>query len=195
MPLYYAIGLLCVFYVLLVGEFFLPTGGLMGIGAVLTAVAAIAIAFTHSTTAGLSMLVVIAATTPVVFLAAVRLWPHTPIGRRILNRRPGEIHVGPQRTLADGTPIRELVGQIGRAETDLLPSGQVTIDSRKMNAVSTGMAIDKGTQVVVVKVIAGKVQVRPADRDDQQSVANKTPPQSPEALESSLESLDVESLE
>ena len=194
MPLYYAIGLLFLFYVLLVGEFFLPTGGLMGIGAVVTAIAAIAVAFTHSATAGLAMLTVIAATTPVIFLAAVRVWPHTPIGRRILNRRPGEIDGGPRRTLADGTPMTELVGQTGAAATDLLPSGQVTIGSRKLNAVSTGMAIDKGTRVVVVKVIAGKVQVRPADVGDRETDDDPVP-RSPESLESPLESLDIESLE
>ena len=52
MPLQYAIGLLILFYILLVGEFFLPTGGLMGVAAVVSAIAAIAVAFTHSTTAG-----------------------------------------------------------------------------------------------------------------------------------------------
>ena len=193
MPLYYAIGLLLVFYVLLVGEFFLPTGGLMGVGAVVAAVTAIVIAFTHSVTAGITMLVVIAATTPMVFIAAVRIWPHTPVGRRILNRRPGEVDGAPQRMFSDGTPLSELVGQTGNAETDMLPAGQVLIGSRKMNALSTGMAIDRGTRIVVVRVIAGKVQVRPAEaeEDEQQDEA----PQSPLALESPLESLDVDSLE
>tara|TARA_R110002049_G_scaffold285698_1_gene466784 strand:- start:212330 stop:212962 length:633 start_codon:yes stop_codon:yes gene_type:complete len=210
MPLYYAIALLLIFYVLLVGEFFLPTGGLMGVGAVLAASAAVVIAFTHSTTAGVSMLMVIAATTPVVFMAAVRLWPHTPIGRRILNRRPGELDGGPQSKLADGTPLSELIGCKGHAITDLLPSGQVSIGSRKVNAVSTGMAIDRGTAIEVVKVTAGKVQVRPAAQeapentsgnqsgnkvDSDQDGSETQPPQSPASLESPLESLDVDSLE
>ena len=93
----------------------------------------------------------------------------------------------------DGTPLRELVGRIGNAETDLLPAGQVSIGSQRMNAVSTGMPIDRGTRIVVAKVIAGKVQVRPADAEDIEQVDQT--PRSPESLESSLESLDVDSLE
>ena len=193
MPLYYAIGLLLLFYILLVGEFFLPTGGLMGIAAVVTAIAAISVAFTHSMSAGVAMVMVIAATTPVVFMASVRLWPHTPIGRRILNRKPGEIDTAPTSKLADGTPLAELVGKTGEAQTDLLPSGQVIIDGAKLNAVSTGMAIDRGTQIVVVKVVAGKVQVRPSDRDNAEPVPET--PQSPRSLESPLETLDVDSLD
>ena len=193
MPLYYAIGLLLVFYVLLVGEFFLPTGGLMGIAAAATAAAAIAIAFTHSTTAGIVMVMVIGATTPFVFMGAVRFWPHTPIGRRILNRRPGELNDGPQRRRPDGSLLTDLVGQVGAAESDLLPSGQVSIGGQKMNAVSTGMPIDRGTRIVVVKVIAGKVQVRPAEAE--KSMEDDSTPHSPPSLESSLESLDVDLLE
>ena len=196
MPLRYSIGLLVVFYVLLVAEFFLPTGGLLGVASVITAVTVIAVAFTHSVTAGVTMMIIIAATTPVVFLAAVRLWPHTPIGRRILNRRLGDMEPAPARTLADGTPMSELVGQVGRALTDLLPSGQVLIDEKKMNAVSTGMAIDQGTPIVVVRVIAGKIQVQSSSEEEVNAGHDQNQrPQSPASLESALESFDVDTFE
>lgn len=193
MPLYYAIGLLVLFYVLLVGEFFLPTGGLMGVAALLSAATAIFIAFTHSTAAGVTMIMIIATTTPFIFIGVVRLWPHTPIGKRILNRRPGQLSDGLQRTQADGTPLNELVGRTGTAQTDMLPSGQILIGSLKMNAVSTGMPIDRGSAIVIVRVIAGKVQVRPADADDLREVDET--PRSPESLEMPLESLDADSLD
>jgi membrane-bound ClpP family serine protease len=199
MPLYYAIGLLLIFYVLLVGEFCLPTGGLMGIAAAAAAVAAVVIAFTHSVTAGIVMLIILGASTPIVFISAVRLWPHTPIGKRVLNRRPGQAGEIPQRTLADGTPLRDLVGRLGVAATDLLPAGRVVIGAQKVDAVSVGMPIDRGAQVVVTKVVAGRIQVRPANRKDVDS-AGKTSdsetgkPQSPPSLEEPLESFDLDTL-
>jgi len=196
MPLTYSIGLLLVFYVLLIAEFCLPTGGLLGVAAVVTAVAVIAIAFTHSVAAGVTMMLVLAATTPFVFMGAVRLWPHTPIGRRILNRRLGDMEPAPAKTLADGTPLSDLEGQMGRALTDLLPAGQVLIGEKKINAVSTGMVIDQGSAIVVVRVIAGKIQVRPASEEESHARHDQgRTPQSPASLESALESFDVDSFE
>ena len=121
MPLLYTIGLLLIFYVLLVVEFLLPTGGLLGVGAGVAAITAIIIAFTHSSTAGLAVIVVVVASTPMVLLFMIRLWPHTPIGRRMLNRRPGELAPDQGRMMPDGTPVGELVGRMGTAQTDLLP--------------------------------------------------------------------------
>lgn len=194
MPLYYAIVLLLLFYLFIVGEFFLPTGGLLGAAATVSVLAAIVIAFTHSMTAGFTVVFFVAATTPALFMFMIRLWPHTAIGRRVLNRKPGETTSGSlERTMADGTPISELVGQIGVAKTDLLPSGMVRINSQKIDAVSTGMPVDIGTMVVVTKVHAGKIHVRPALEHELQEPSNV--PESPASLEKPLESFDIEELE
>ncbi len=191
MPLPYAIVLLLLFYFLLVIEFFLPSGGLLGAAAVAALIAAIVVAFSYSIVAGVTMLIVALATTPVVFLGMVKLWPHTPIGRRMLNRRPGEVFDPmPRRTTASGTPLDELVGRTGFAMTDLLPSGMVTIDGQKLDVVSTGMAIDKGSRVIVTNVDAGKIHVRAAIQDD--LVEESDVPQSPPSLEEPLDSFEFE---
>ena len=192
MTFYYVITLLIAFYFLLIAEFFLPSGGILGAGAVATLVAAITIAFSHSTAAGISTVVFVAATTPVMLFGMLRAWPHTPIGRRMLNRRPGELAQQPlQRTTSLGTPIENFVGRIGTAKTDLLPSGMVIIDGEKLDSVSTGMPIDAGTTVIVTSVDAGRVHVRAA-ADEDRSEKVKPLPQSPPSLEESLESFDVE---
>lgn len=187
MPLYYAIGLLVLFYLLIVVEFFLPSGGIVGLGAAATAVAAIVIAFSHSSTAGGSMLLFIAASTPVLFFLLMRVWPYTPVGRRILNRTPGmTAPPAAERTTARGTPLREFVGRIGVAKTNLLPSGVVVLDDQKLDAVSMGMPIDAGTHVIVARIQGSRVQVRPADPEELQ----ETP-----RTGGSLDSIDIESLE
>ena len=127
-----------------------------------------------------------------VLFGMLRAWPHTPIGRRMLNRRPGQLaSVPPRRTTSRGTPLDELIGHVGTAKTDLLPSGMVIIDGEKIDAVSIGMPIDAGTKVVVTSVEAGRVHVRAATEDDL-SDQHAAAPQSPASLEESIDSFDVE---
>ncbi|MFK8111734.1 MAG: NfeD family protein [Rubripirellula sp.] len=194
MTLVYAIGLLLAFYLLLVAEFFLPTGGLVGGAAVAALIAALFLAFSHSMLAGVVMSVVVLVTTPLVFYGLLVAWPHTPIGRRMLNRRPGERAERKQRKTADGTPLEQLVGRIGQARTDLLPSGQVLISGNKLDAVSTGMPIDAGSDVIVTSVEARRIHVRlvtEEDRVENPPEADQTP-QSPPSLEGPLEAFDFE---
>jgi membrane-bound ClpP family serine protease len=192
MTLFYVIALLIAFYFLMVAEFFLPTGGVLGTGAVGVLVAAVVIAFSHSMVAGLSVVVFVLLTAPFVLFSMVRVWPHTAIGRRMLNLRPGEAAADPpKRTTSQGIPIEDLVGRIGTAKTDLLPSGLVVIEGERMDGVSTGMPIDAGTTLIDTSVDGGRVHVRAAI--DKESSGQDPPlPQSPASLEKSLESFDIE---
>lgn len=191
MSLYYSIALLVLFYFLLIIEFLLPSGGMLGAAAAATLIASIVLAFTHSVVGGVAILVIAFATAPLVFLGMVKIWPHTPIGKRMLNRRPGEVTTAaPERTTASGTPLQELVGRIGIAKTDLLPSGLVSIDTQKLDAVSTGMPIDAGSRVIVTSIEAAKIHVRAAREDDTDKKTDG--PQSPPSLEKPLESFEFE---
>ncbi len=193
MSLFYVILLLVAFYLLLTAEFFLPSGGFLGVAAVLALTASVAIAFMNSTTSGITVLGIALLTTPLMIFGLIRWWPHTPIGRRMLNRRPGEMaEMPPPRTTSRGIPLGQLVGQVGTAKTDMLPSGMIVIGDDKVDAVSIGMPIDAGSSVVVTRVEAGKVHVRPATAQDTQSNLVEPKPQSPPSLEGSLESFDVE---
>ena len=194
MTLIYAVALLILFYLLLVGEFCLPTGGFLGICAVAVLAAAIGVAFSHSLAAGTSVIFFVLITTPLVVFGMLKAWPHTPIGRRMLNRRPGQTaNEPPLKTTTGGTPLADLVGRSGVAKTDLLPSGQVVVDGEKVDAVSLGMPIDRGTPIVIHSVDTGHVRVRAASEEELGADTTSTPvPKSPQSLEESLESFDVE---
>jgi membrane-bound ClpP family serine protease len=189
MTLFYVVALLAAFYMLLIAEFFLPSGGMLGVGAVAILAAAIGIAFSHSTFAGTSTILFVLVTTPMVMMGMLKVWPHTPIGRRMLNRRPGEpARDPPTRMTAQGVPLERLVGQRGIAKSNMLPSGMVLIDGEKIDAVSTGMPIDAGTPILVTSIDAGRVRVRAIGLDEPQPA----PPQSPPSLEESLDAFDVD---
>lgn len=184
-----AILLLIAFYLFLIAEFLLPTGGLMGIAAAAAIISSIVLAFSHSFAFGTTLVMVAVVSTPVLMAALVRVWPHTPIGRRVLNRRPGQIGpIGPPRMTRGGTPINDLVGKRGIAKTNLLPSGQVIVENEKIDAISTGMPIDSGDEIVVTSVHGGRVQVRLADQLTQDTT-DQTAIGSPPSLEQSLDDL------
>jgi len=192
MSLLYVVLLIVVFYLLLVAEFLLPTSGFLAVTAIAALVAAISIAFSHSTSTGLTTLGTVVVTTPIVLSALVRLWPHTPIGRRMLNRRPGEMVSESAKRTPRGVPLSDLVGQLATTKTNLLPSGIITVGGERVDAVSIGMPIDAGTKVVITSVQAGKVRVRPASEEDVAATDEEIKPKSPPSLEGSLESFDFD---
>ena len=55
----------------------------------------------------------------------------------------------------------DLVGKEGMTFSDLRPSGIIKIDGERVDAVSQNRLIEKGTEIVVVKVEGNKIVVRP----------------------------------
>jgi membrane-bound ClpP family serine protease len=192
MTFLYLIVVLVAAYLFLIAEFMLPSGGLLGVTAAAMLIAAIVIAFSHSLLLGSAVILFVLVSTPLVLMGLVRAWPHTPIGRRMLNRRPNQsVESVPQRTTPRGTPIDQLAGRIGIAKTNLLPSGLVVIDDEKLDAVSQGMPIDAGSHVVVTHIELGRLHVRAATPEDLEQRPEPLP-QSPPSLEGSLDSFEVE---
>lgn len=50
------------------------------------------------------------------------------------------------------TDMQYLVGKTGIAETDLRPSGKVSIEGVEFDAISDGRYIDKGASVIILKI-------------------------------------------
>jgi membrane-bound ClpP family serine protease len=83
-----------------------------------------------------------------------------------------------------------LVGADGRAVTDLLPSGDVRIEGRVYDAVSNGVAINRGQAVRVVDVNTQRLVVRPLS---EREVAERN--QVNDVLATPLDELGIESLD
>lgn len=198
MTLLHAVGLLLLFFLLLVMELFIPSAGLLGIAAAAALIAAIIIGFLHSFTAGGLILIVTAFLVPMVVSVGLRLWPRTPFGRRMLNVDPEESSLRRQEQDAGR---QQWIGKVGVARMDLLPNGVIDVAGSRLDAVSIGGAIDCGTNVEIVNVVAGKIQVRrterppdPVSRDDG-PVAASSLEQTADSLEVPIETLGIEDLE
>ena len=158
-PFIWPIVLLALGVVLIFLEIFVPSGGILSVFAACCIVASIVVAFKESFVAGTLMLFCATVLVPVAIGSAVKWWPHTPLGKLILIKRPeSEDDVLPD---TEEYHRDEMIGQDGVAKTDLLPSGDVRIEGRLYDAVSSGMVINKGQAVRVVDVNTQRLVVRP----------------------------------
>lgn len=159
--LVWSLILLVLAAMVIVAEMFIPSAGLLGVVATILVVSGIVLAFLHSLQAGTIVLVATVLAVPALLMMLVKIWPNTPIGRRIMlgTPRPEDILPDPE----ESDRLRGLVGQRGIATTAMLPSGMVRIEGRIYDAVSEGFSIDRGQEVRVVAVRFNRVYVQPHD--------------------------------
>jgi membrane-bound ClpP family serine protease len=146
----------------LVLEVFVPSGGLLGLLSVAALIAGVATAFwSLGAVYGMLALAVVVGAVPVVLAVALRWFPETSIGRRVIPPPPEAEDVVPA---ADRRRrARELVGRTGVATTELVPWGLVAVDGIAVDGMSEGGPIAAGTAVDVVAAQAAAVVVRPAE--------------------------------
>ncbi len=178
--------LILVGLLLAVGEIFIPSVGLLGFLSIASMLSGIGLAFyTHGLGVGLMFLALTAVAGPITLIAALRVWPKTPMGRRLLLDVPREDEVLPDTPLK--RRLRGLVGKVGTANTLMLPSGVISIEGHSYDAVSEGPPIEPGTPIRVLDVHGNRVLVRPATPDDEPKATAQT-----DVLSQSIESLGLE---
>lgn len=174
--------------VLVVLEIFVPSGGLLSVLAGCSVVASIGLAFADGFVTGTAMLLVASLLLPVVVASAVKWWPHTPLGKLVLAKRPdSENEVLPD---TDEYHREGLIGKNGVAKTDLLPSGDVRSDGRLYDAVSVGVPISRGQAVRVIDVKIQRIVVRPLADNEIVKQKNEN-----DVLSTPIDSLGIEPFE
>jgi membrane-bound serine protease (ClpP class) len=159
-PIAWAIILLCLGLALTTLEFFVPSGGILGLLSVVALIAAIWMAFKHGSWTGLAFVALVIMGVPVVLSMAIRVWPHTAMGRRLLLNVPTGEEVMPDTDIR--RTLKSLVGKVGVAKSLMMPSGAVQIEGNTIDAVSEGEAIEPGQPVRVVEVRGTRVVVSPS---------------------------------
>ena len=159
---YTALFLLIAGFCILALELFLPSAGMLGALAGCMIIASVVMAFLTSWYTGMVFLLVTLLLVPVMLMLMIKIWPHTPIGKRLLADDETLTDVLPQGKHYDRG---DLAGKTGIAKT-MLPSGQIVIDGQKYDAVSDGFAIEAGDRVKVVSIKENRIYVQPCDGDE-----------------------------
>jgi len=164
--LIWAVILLVVGLVLLLIEVFVPSGGLLGVMSGASLIASIALAFSQGMGTGLGFLIFVLISGPTIFGLGMHYWPETALGRRLVLTPPKPEEVDP--TTERERALGNLVGQIGRTLTPLLPSGITEINGRRVDTMAEGMSINAGSRVRVIgvsghRVIVRKLETQPED--------------------------------
>jgi membrane-bound ClpP family serine protease len=135
---------------LLLGDLLLPTHGILSILGGLGIVASVVVCYMIDFWLGTGVLLGTAILTPFVGAATVRMWPKTPVGRRIV--LPPVIDPVPAPTVR--------IGQTGIAVSELRPMGTCEFDGGRLEAISEYGMIEPGRSVTVINLINNRPTVR-----------------------------------
>ena len=144
-----AIALLIIGFVLMFFEVLLP-GMVLGTCAVLSLFASVAVAYSN-TDHGTIFLVIAVGSLAVFAIGFVYWFPNSYMGRKLISTSAvGDL----------GIDLSGLINQTGSAYPILRPSGKATIGDQRVDVVTEGAMIDKGTPIRVVTVEGNRVVVR-----------------------------------
>lgn len=159
-PLFLALLLYLAAVALALVDVFVPSGGLLLVLSVLAALAAVLFGFRSSYSMGMVMLTVVIASVPIFVFVAIKIWPHTPLGRLIILKPPAAEPMDPNQ---EENLLHELVGHVLLADAAFLPSGQVRVGYRRFNALAESGFIEAGAHVRVLAVRERNLIVRTTD--------------------------------
>lgn len=137
-------------------EVFLP-GGVLGMLGGLALVGAVGMSFAAFQEYGGLVALGIIFLTGAALIVWIRIFPHTPFGKRLI------LMVPRARRIAAPNPEASLVGKNGVALSNLHPSGIAKIDEKRTDVVTEGQLIAKGESIRVVDVQGMRVVVRKAN--------------------------------
>ena len=138
----------------IIAEIFLPSGGVLSILAAGVFGYSLFLVFTGvSTTAGAIFLVIDVVMVPILVLFGVKALARSPASlKKELSREGGYFSQSPG--------MEKYLGVKGEALTDLRPAGMARLDGQRTDVVTRGEYVEKGTQVVVIKVTGNQIIVK-----------------------------------
>ncbi|MFG0259489.1 MAG: NfeD family protein [Phycisphaerales bacterium JB041] len=157
------LGLLAAGLLLVVAELFIPSGGLIAIGAGAAAISGIVVLFRHNDPwwgfIGIGLVLI---GTPISLNLALKIWPSTPVGRRMLMGDTTEADLEAKRAaeLEARERRRALVGAEGEVVSPLRPVGIVRIGDARHDALAESGIIEPGQRIRVTAVTDNQLKVR-----------------------------------
>lgn len=153
-------------------EIFIP-GGIVGTLGAFALIASVVLGFTVREGAfGMYWLIGVLLLTLLAVFLSIRYLPHSPAGKRLfLNSSESGYSSSDER-------IGGLLNARGKAISDLRPSGLADIGDQRVDVVTGGEFLPRGTEVEVIDVSGNRVVVRkiPEKQEDSESQDKETTP-------------------
>ena len=153
----FAILLFILSAALLVAEVFVPSFGMLFVGAMASLVGGIVIFFDYSTVAGWIGVIIAVIMVPTVLITTYRILPKTRFGKNVILSQP-------RREKGEGVPdapqLKALAGQIGIVLTPLRPVGMCDFSGVRVETVAESGYVNKGKKVKVINIDGTQVTVR-----------------------------------
>lgn len=158
----WGLGLLALAFLLLILELFVPSAGALAVGAGLAAIAGVVCLFRYDAAWGASGALSILVLTPLAVYGFFKIWPNTPMGRRIIGA-PTEEQVMAQRQAEERARAQRqaLIGKEGKVVTDLRPVGLVDIGGTRYEVLSETLFVPAGSRVRITQADLSQIKVRP----------------------------------
>jgi len=153
----FAIFLYLVCAALILAEVFVPSGGLLGICALVCLIGGVAIFFRHSIAAGWVGIGAAIVMIPSIIAVAYKIFPKTRFGKSV-TLTPSERQHGD--AIPDTSGLKELLGSVGVVLTPLRPVGMCNFSGQRVECVAESGYVDRDKKVKVINVESTKVTVR-----------------------------------
>ncbi|NLP02324.1 MAG: serine protease [Fibrobacter sp.] len=152
--LFWPIVLQLIGVVVIILEFILPSGGLLGIAALGLFGYSLYIVFTGiSVSAGIAFVVIDILTLPILLIVGIKMLAASPVAlKESIDSKTGGVSQPPEWA--------GLKGKEGTAITDLRPAGTALVEGKKYDVVSKGEYVEKGTVLEIVLVDGNRIVVR-----------------------------------
>ena len=156
-PILWTFLFFCLAFIAAVLEMFIPSGSVFGILTLAFLIASIVFSFQISVLFGSLYTLFVCLLVPFFLWSALRIWPNTWIGRRIL--------LAPEEDPAlflnnDQQMLKQLIGKQGIAKSKMLLGGLIEIEGCRYSAVSDAEPIELGDLVRVIRIEGSCIIVR-----------------------------------
>ncbi len=139
--------------IVIIAEVILPSGGILSILAALVFGFSLFRAFSISNNIGMLFASIDIVMVPLLVLLGLKLLAKSPATlRTTLSRKEGVI--------SQNRSMDSFLSMSGVAVTDLRPAGSIKINDQKLDAVTKGEYIDKGSQIHVIEITGNQVIVK-----------------------------------
>ena len=171
-PILWTFLFLSLTFVVAVLEMFLPSGGFLAVLAIAFLVTSIVFSFQADIVFGSFYTLAVGLLVPVFLWVALRIWPNTWIGRRILLTPEEDPALLPD---AEQQTLKQLVGKHGMAKSKMLLGGLIEIEGHRYNAVSDAEPIESGEIVSVIRIEGTSIIVRKTNLPESLASSTESP--------------------